>query len=138
LQTGERLAAHYASADIFLFPSETETFGNVVLEGMASGLCVIAYDYAAARSHIINGETGVLVPFGDAKAYIATAIGLVGDLPGLQKIRQQAREYSSSIGWAQVVERFETLLSVEGDRYRTTIKPMVRRGNLAAAARGRV
>ena len=138
LQKGEQLATHYASADIFLFPSETETFGNVVLEGMASGLGVVAYDYAAARSHIIDGETGVLAPFGDAKAFVAAAVELANQAPTLRKIRRQAREYSASIGWSQVVERFEALLSLDSDRYQSAIKPMVRRGNLAAAARGRV
>ena len=68
MQTGEQLARHYASADVFLFASETETFGNVTLEAMASGLAVIAYNYAGAKIHIANGETGVLVRFGDAKA----------------------------------------------------------------------
>ena len=138
LQRGERLATHYASADIFVFPSETETFGNVVLEGMASGLGVVAYDYAAARSHITHGETGVLAPFGDAKAFTAAAVALIGELARLRKIRRQAREYSASIGWSQVVERFAALLSLDSDRPQSTIKPMVRRGNLAAAARGRV
>jgi glycosyltransferase involved in cell wall biosynthesis len=138
LQKGEQLAAHYASADIFLFPSETETFGNVVLEGMASGLGVVAYDYAAARSHIIDGETGVLAPFGDAKAFVAAAVELANQAPTLRKIRRQAREYSASIGWSQVVERFEALLSLDSDRYQSAIKPIVRGGNLAAAARGRV
>ena len=47
---------------MFLFPSQTETFGNVTLEAMASGLAVVAYDYAAARAHIAHGETGVLAP----------------------------------------------------------------------------
>ena len=138
LQKGEQLATHYASADIFVFPSETETFGNVVLEGMASGLGVVAFDYAAARSHIINHETGVLAPFGDAKAFVAAAVELIGEPPRLQRIRRQAREYSASIGWSQVVERFEALLSLDSDRPLSAIKPMVRRGNLAAAARGRV
>jgi glycosyltransferase involved in cell wall biosynthesis len=53
------LSAHYASADIFLFPSTTETFGNVTMEAMASGLAVIAYDYAAARQHIVHGRSGL-------------------------------------------------------------------------------
>ena len=65
-RTGEDLAAHYASADVFLFPSETETFGNVTLEAMASGLAVVAYDYAAARMHIEDGVTGALARPGDA------------------------------------------------------------------------
>ena len=50
--TGEPLAAAYASADIFVFPSLTETFGNVVTEAMASGLAVCAFDTAAAHQHI--------------------------------------------------------------------------------------
>ena len=53
-----------------LFPSETETFGNVTLEAMASGLVVVAYDYAAAKLHIRHRETGVLVPYGNSKAFV--------------------------------------------------------------------
>jgi glycosyltransferase involved in cell wall biosynthesis len=62
MRTGEDLATHYASADVFLFPSETETFGNVTLEAMASGLAVVAYDYAAAALHVDSGASGVLAP----------------------------------------------------------------------------
>src|SRR5262249_12575129 len=51
----EDLATHYASADLFLFPSVTETFGNVTPEAMASGLPVVAYDYAAAGELICSG-----------------------------------------------------------------------------------
>ncbi len=52
MQRGEALARHYASGDIFLFPSITETFGNVILEAMASGLAIVAFDYAAARKYL--------------------------------------------------------------------------------------
>jgi glycosyltransferase involved in cell wall biosynthesis len=81
MHTGEQLAKHYASADVFLFPSETETFGNVTLEAMASGLGVIAYNYAAAKMHIRHGETGVLVPYGDSKAFVDSAAMLLGEPP---------------------------------------------------------
>ena len=57
---GEELAAWYASADIFIFPSVTETFGNVTLEAMASGLAVVAYDYAAAKSGTARMDTQFL------------------------------------------------------------------------------
>jgi Glycosyl transferases group 1 len=81
-RTGEALAAHYASADVFLLPSETETFGNVTLEAMASGLAVVAYDYAAARVHVRSGESGVLVPCGQPDAFVAAA-GLAAAPEGL-------------------------------------------------------
>ncbi|MFZ1910406.1 MAG: glycosyltransferase family 1 protein, partial [Burkholderiales bacterium] len=64
LVNGE-LSAHYASADVFLFPSITETFGNVTLEAMASGLGVVAYDYAAARQHLEHGRSALLAPLDD-------------------------------------------------------------------------
>src|SRR5208282_1785922 len=87
-QTGEQLARHYASADVFLFPSETETFGNVTLEAMASGLVVVAYDYAAAKLHIRHGETGVLVRFGDGNAFVNSSVRLILASRPLDEIRR--------------------------------------------------
>lgn len=110
VHTGEQLARHYASADVFLFPSETETFGNVTLEAMASGLAVVAYDYAAAHMHL-TGETGVLVPYGDAQAFVAAAAQLARQPLPLRQMRRQARAYAARIDWQRVVERFETLLT---------------------------
>lgn len=55
---GEELAELYASADLFVFPSCTETFGNVVLEAMASGLPVIAADAGGTRDLVVPGVTG--------------------------------------------------------------------------------
>ena len=111
VQTGEPLAEHYASADIFLFPSETETFGNVTLEAMASGLAVVAYNYAAARMHITDGETGVLAPYGDAAAFVDAAARLARDEELRQQTRRQARAYATQIDWQRVVEHFEGLLT---------------------------
>ena len=73
MRQGEDLAAHYASADLFLFPSLTETFGNVVSEALASGLPVVAYDRAAASQLIEDGHNGWRVPPGDAAGFIATS-----------------------------------------------------------------
>ena len=109
--TGERLATHYASADVFLFPSTTETFGNVTLEALASGLAVVAYDYAAAGMHIVHGETGTLVPYADARAFVAGAAALVGSPETVRQMRRQARASVASLEWARVVERFEALLT---------------------------
>jgi glycosyltransferase involved in cell wall biosynthesis len=59
-KTGEELALHYASADVFVFPSRTDTFGNVLLEAMASGLPVAAYPVTGPIDHVVPGLTGVL------------------------------------------------------------------------------
>ncbi len=111
VQTGEALATHYASADLFLFPSETETFGNVTLEAMASGLLVIAYNYAAAKIHIVNDDTGLLIPCGDSKAFVDAAVRFACTPESFNRIRRQAREYVASIGWPSIIARFEALLT---------------------------
>ncbi len=110
IHTGESLAAHYASADIFLFPSETETFGNVTMEAMASGLAVVAYDYAAAQRHITDGQNGLVAPFKSDEIFIKRAVELVnGDLD-VNQIRQNARNYALSIDWSEIIEQFEMVL----------------------------
>jgi glycosyltransferase involved in cell wall biosynthesis len=111
VQRGERLAAHYASADVFLFPSETETFGNVTLEAMASGLAVVAFDYAAARLHIAHDEAGVLVPYGEPAAFVAAAARLARSPQSVRRMGRRARESVSAVDWSRVVERFATLLA---------------------------
>jgi glycosyltransferase involved in cell wall biosynthesis len=96
---------------VFLFPSETETFGNVTLEAMASGLVMVAYNYAAAHMHIMHGKTGVLVPYGAPQAFVDAAVQLTRAPQSLDTIRQQARAYAASLDWQCVVERFITLLT---------------------------
>jgi glycosyltransferase involved in cell wall biosynthesis len=110
-RTGDDLAAHYASADVFLFPSETETFGNVTLEAMASGLGVIAYDYAATRIHIDNGVSGLAIREGDRQGFIAAAVKLATNPDLLPPMRREARAAMEVVAWARVVERFERLLA---------------------------
>jgi glycosyltransferase involved in cell wall biosynthesis len=111
IQTGPALAAHYASADVFLFPSVTETFGNVVLEAMASGLVVVAYDYAAARAHLRAGLTGVVVPRGDRDGFVAAARALAQDPGSVSGLRSNARAHALQCDWDTVVDRLEALLA---------------------------
>jgi len=106
-QRGEALAAHYASGDIFLFPSMTETFGNVVLEALASGLGVVAYDQAAAAQHIRHGYNGVLAMPGDEEAFCDAAAWLLEEDETLRCVRLNARQHASRQGWAAIIEQFE-------------------------------
>jgi glycosyltransferase involved in cell wall biosynthesis len=109
-RSGEDLATHYASADVFLFPSLTETFGNVTLEAMASGLAVVAYEYAAARQCLVHEESGLLVPFGDSSAFVGMAAGLMQDSARLARLRLYARAAAERNDWESVVSEFEYVL----------------------------
>jgi glycosyltransferase involved in cell wall biosynthesis len=106
----EDLAAHYASADLFLFPSLSETYGNVVAEAMACGLAVLAYRSAAAAELISDGCNGQLVPAGDEAAYVAAALALVSNPERLPEIAAAARYTMLPRNWANVVDRFETVV----------------------------
>lgn len=109
-RTGEDLAAHFASADVFLFPSMTETFGNVTLEAMASGLAVIAYDYAAAQLYLRHEVSGLLAPFGDAATFIRLASALTGNPARIAALRDRARTVAEQIDWEKVFSDFEAVL----------------------------
>ncbi len=107
---GEDLAAHYASADCFVFPSVTETYGNVTPEAMASGLPVVAFGYAAAGRLIRDGHNGLLAPTHDAAAFIAQAVRLATDDALLRRLGMAARETALAQQWDAVVAQVETLL----------------------------
>jgi len=111
-QSGERLAQYYASADIFVFPSITETFGNVVLEAMASGLGVVAYDYAAAKKHIVSLYNGITVTMNDGNAFIDAVHCLCKNNLLLQKVRNNAAAHAQRFSWAVTVSRFIELLGL--------------------------
>lgn len=110
MQTGEALARHYASGDIFLYPSLTETYGNVTIEAMASGLATIAYDYAAAHQHIRHDVNGLLVPYGDTAAFVAQAHGLAADQARVQRLRTAARATVEPLTWEHITGQLETVL----------------------------
>jgi glycosyltransferase involved in cell wall biosynthesis len=110
-RTGDDLAAHYASADLFLFPSVTETFGNVTTEAMASGIAVVAFDYAAAARLIRHDVNGALVPFGDARAFVATALRAAADLAHCRAMGARARATALELDWSGVVAQFEQVLT---------------------------
>jgi glycosyltransferase involved in cell wall biosynthesis len=110
LVNGE-LSAHYASADIFLFPSLSETFGNVTLEAMASGLAIVAYRYAAAREHLRDGESALLAQPGDEPCFLAAAVRLAADLEQARALGRAARAAAETLTWKRIVHDFEEVLA---------------------------
>lgn len=109
VKTGEALAECYASAELLIFPSETETFGNVLLEAMASGLITVSYDYAAAALHVLSGENGFKSAPGDANGFIQQSITALAPPDG-PDLRRAARQTVEGFGWDKVVIEFESRL----------------------------
>jgi len=109
MRIGEDLAAHYASADLFLFPSLTETYGNVVAEAMASGLPVIAYRSAAAAELIAQQKNGMVASPGDERGYVDGALWMLEESARLSDMATAARQSMLPRSWAGVVETFENV-----------------------------
>jgi glycosyltransferase involved in cell wall biosynthesis len=106
MQQGEALARHYASADLFVFPSVTETFGNVVTEALASGLATLAYDYAAPHRFIRDGENGFLAPFGKRQEFLNSLTQALENRGHWPEVRKAARQTAEALGWDGVVQQF--------------------------------
>lgn len=104
------LARHYASADIFGFPSQTETFGNVVLEAMASGLAVVAFNYAAAAENIEPGRNGLLAQLDDDDSFVDQLITLTRDEALCAALRKAAYASALRCDWSGIVSQVESVL----------------------------
>jgi phosphatidylinositol alpha 1,6-mannosyltransferase len=110
---GEDLATAYASSDVFLFPSDTETFGNVTLEAMASGLPTVCADATGSRSLVEAGVTGFLAEVGDDDALFGAVKSLIAD-PGLRRrmgeaARLRSLAYSWDAAMGGLLARYEAL-----------------------------
>ncbi len=119
-QHGKSLAEHYASADLFIFPSVTETFGNVVPEALASGLCVVAYDYAAAGDIINHGKSGLLACFNQSQDLINAALDAAKNKDLLNQCKKQSITSIANIRWESVIEELETLLYATANGFKPT------------------
>lgn len=110
LRRDEDLAAHFASADMFIFPSHSETFGNVTLESMASGIATIAFRYGAAKEHIQDGVSGIAIEDIDDAAFVR-AVCRVGTDDALRaSLGEQGRIAVSKLRPAQVSADFDDVL----------------------------
>lgn len=109
MQRGEALATHYASGDVFLFPSLSETFGNVTLEAMASGLAVVAFAQGVAAEAIRDGIDGYAAPVGDRFGFV-DRIRRALVAPTLAPLRERAREVAQRRSWPSVLGDFAARL----------------------------
>ena len=104
------LAAYYASSDLFVFPSQTETFGNVTLEALASGIPVLAFDCAAARDWVQRGINGWLVAENNPDGFAAQAVSVVNNKEVLDQITHSTRQQVVHLDWDQIAEQVESVL----------------------------
>jgi glycosyltransferase involved in cell wall biosynthesis len=113
VQRGETLARHFASADLFLFPSRSETYGNVTLEAMASGVPTVAFDYGAAREWLRDGEHGASVAGADERAddaFVRAAVEIAAEAALRARMSAAAREAVSALRPQQVAADFDAIL----------------------------
>ena len=127
---GEELASIYASADLFVFPSLSDTFGNVLLEAMASGLPAVAFDVPGPRDVVRHGETGLLVGNVEAEDLAAALAALIADPARLAGMSANARRYAAGQDW-------ETINAVVRRRYLEVVGAATRQAAHLQAAAGK-
>ncbi|MBX3610000.1 MAG: glycosyltransferase family 1 protein [Hydrogenophaga sp.] len=109
MRRDEDLAAHFASADLFAFASLTETFGNVTIEALASGLPVLAFDTAAAGDWVHNGHNGWLLPVDDAQGFAQQAAALAHEPALVRAAAARSRAQVAQLDWQQIARQVEDI-----------------------------
>ena len=104
----DEIGRYYASADIYIHASLTETFGNVLTEAMSSGLAAAGFDYAAARIFVRDGENGLTAPCDRPDALVAAGVRLATDLGLRNRLRVAGRAAVEALSWEKVIARFES------------------------------
>ena len=104
------LANYYASSDLFVFPSLTETFGNVTLEALASGIPVLAFDCAAARDWVQTDVNGWLIPENKPEEFTSKAVEIFTSETLLEAVTLSTRKQIVHLDWDQIAEQVESVL----------------------------
>lgn len=110
---GVELSTAYASPDIFLFPSTTETFGNVTIEAMASGLAPVVADAGGSKAIVQHQKTGLLAKPKDARDFYEKVVFLLNNPKIRQTIQKNALDYARQFTWEKILEKiFEIYLTL--------------------------
>ncbi len=102
---GEKLSQLYASADIFTFPSSSETLGNVVLEAMASEVPVAGVNSGGVTENIMDHHNGILCKPRNVKAYYQSLKKLIEDRAFRKELGKNARQYALKKDWENVFKK---------------------------------
>ncbi len=130
---GEELCVAYASADVFVFPSTTDTFGNVVLEAQASGLPVIVSDGGGPKELMRDGETGLTIKGDSPQALIEAMRSFVQDRTLIATMAKNARRFTEENG-TEVNNAYSTILRSDGTGSGQDLRAMVAAPEVFAAA----
>ncbi len=114
---GEDLAVAYASSDIFFFASESETFGNVTLEAMASGLPALVADATGSRSIVEDGKNGFVQNARDEMGFDRHLIRLIEDRALRQAMSKAARERALAFNWDAILAKLVASFRAISDQY---------------------
>ena len=126
---GRDLAQAYASSDLFVFPSTTDTFGNVILEAQASGLPVVVSDAGGPRENMLPGRTGLVTPGGDAQALAQAILSLSRDQSLRARMGRDARAYMETRSFTKAFLQHWEMYAQDGQE----VPPPLDQAGLAAA-----
>ncbi|MEM6291647.1 MAG: glycosyltransferase [Myxococcota bacterium] len=119
---GDELAAAYASSDLMMFPSTTDTFGNVVLESLACGTPALVSDVGGPSEIVHHNETGVVLPAGRLERWADAVQRLLDDEDKLAKMSRQAREYAEKCTFEQARRKTWEFYSKHVETYRERVR----------------
>ncbi|MCR9160969.1 MAG: glycosyltransferase [Nannocystaceae bacterium] len=119
---GDELAASYASSDVMMFPSTTDTFGNVVLESMACGTPALVSDVGGPSEIVHHNETGIVLPAGQLNRWADAVVRLMGDDARLERMSGNARTYAESCTFEVARAKTWEFYSKHIDTYRERVR----------------
>lgn len=116
--TGTALPEAYASGDVFLFPSTTEAFGNVVLEALASGLPAVVSDIGGCMELVKRSDGGIVAKAGDIDEFFSACRKLIDDRDTYKAMKARGLAFAEDKSWAAIngvlIDRYKGMIAAKG------------------------